>query len=228
MTLASRFETNRPHLYGQNGRNGILAELSSCNAEHLIISCMDLKPSLFSLFGFSQGEMLNLRSAGPLIPPYDTQCSASQLYQENLTLAVNDLKIKSISLLGHSGCSTASKLSQNLYSSGDIPWIKKMSGQILQTALNECGGDQDQACLSKEIEKQIIIHGIKNLFDYPVIMQGIREFRLTVEGLQFDMDNGRIFKLNTDGKTFFFDIVAGPTELSHDCGCAHKESISAA
>ena len=227
MTLASRFELSRPELYGKDGRIELLGEPAPASAEHLIISCMDLRVSLHALFGFQPGEMLNLRSAGAIIPPFKDSCTETQILHENLQLAIADMHIKTISILGHTKCGTAKKLSQNLYCSGDIPWMKKISERILQSAIMEADqGNQEE--ITRAIEKNIIIQSIKNLFDYPIIEKSIRNGELTVEGLQFDVKTGRLFKLNTDGRSFSFDIVAGPLQGSLECDCEdHKQAISA-
>ncbi len=222
MNLAERFELNRSDFYETDGLIEHLAH--NGQAPHsLIMTCMDSRVSLFNLFGLMPGESLVLRSAGPLIPIFDDTCSASQVFHENLLLAINDMKIKSLCLLGHTGCGAAGKLSSNIYNSGDIPWMKKVAGQIMQNAMN-IAGDSNQGILATEIEKQIIIQGIKNLFDYPVVMQAIREGRLTVEGLQFDIHNGRLLKLIADGRDFHFEIVAGPAKGSLACDGAHEET----
>lgn len=227
MTLASRFESNRLELYGKDGRIGFMDEPDMPCAEHLIVSCMDLRVSLHGLFGFQPGEMLNLRCAGAIIPPFKVDCTESQILHENLQMAIADMHIKTISVLGHTKCGTAKKLSQNIYCSGDIPWMKKVSERILQSAIMEA--DQgNQEAMTASIEKQIIIQSIKNLFDYPIIEKSIRNGALTVEGLQFDIKTGRLFKLNTDGRSFTFDIVASPLQGSLECDCDdHKQAISA-
>lgn len=227
MTLASRFESSRPKLYGKDGRIELLGGPNPANAGHLIVSCMDLRVSLYALFGFDDGEMLNLRTAGPIVPPYKEDCSESKILHENLQLAIADMQIKSIAILGHTKCGTAKKLSQNLYCSGDIPWLKKILDRILQNAIMEADQGNQEAMITA-IEKQIIIQSIKNLFDYPIIEKTIRSGGLTVEGLQFDIQTGRLFKLNTDGRGFTFDIVAGPLQGSLSCDCEnHKQAANA-
>ncbi len=227
MTLASRFEASRPNLYGRDGRIELLGEPSPASADHLIISCMDLRVSLHALFGFHPGEVLNLRTGGPIIPPYKENCSEAQILHENFQLAIADMHIKTISILGHTKCGTAKKLSQNLYCSGDIPWMKKISERIFQNAILEA--DQgNQEAITIAIEKHIIIQSIKNLFDYPIIEKSIRNGTLNVEGLQFDIKTGRLFKLNTDGRVFTFDVVAGPLEGALECDCSdHKLAANA-
>lgn len=227
MTLASRFELNRSKLYGKDGRIELLGKTASVSADNLIISCMDLRVSLYGLFGFHPGEILNLRTAGPIILHFKEECSEAQILHENFQLAIADMHIKTISILGHTKCGTAKKLSQNIYCSGDIPWLKKISESILQNAVMEADqGNQKE--ITRAIEKQIIIQSIKNLFDYPIIEKSIRNGDLNVEGLQFDIETGRLFKLNTDGRSFMFDIVAGPAQGSLKCDCPdHKQVANA-
>lgn len=226
MDLTERFEKHRPENYGPNNTMESLVK-NGQKPEVLIITCMDSRISVFNLFGLDTGEAVVLRSAGPIIPEYDLDNAASQLLHENLSLAINDLGVGSLALLGHSKCGVASKLANNLYAPGDIPCLKKTAGHVLQNALNE-SGDKGEQKLIEAIEHQIIIQGMKNLFDYPVVVKAITENRLTVEGMQFEMETGRLLKLNSDGKAFRFDIVAGPARGSLACDCEHQSSKKAA
>lgn len=219
MDLADRYRSfGSAHLDATRGSLSVEPD-NDRKPEYLMITCMDMTYSLYDLFGFREGQALILRSAGPLIPPYDPDCAASQLFEDNLKLAIRDLEISQIAIIGHTGCKTADKLSRNLYGSGDIPRLRSQAAQIMQMAINACG-NQNQACMAHEIEKQILISGIKNLFDYPVVVDGIRNSRLIIEGLQIGTDNGAVFKLNTDGKAFYLDeLPAAGTALTGDCGC---------
>jgi carbonic anhydrase len=211
-----------------NGHKKSFKNKASIKAECLIITCIDLTSSLYALFGFKDGQALILRSAGPLIPHYGPNCPAAQLFEENLRLAIHDQEITNIALIGHTACKAAEKLSKNLYGSGDIPRLRSLASPIMQMAINTCG-NQNQSCIAHEIEKQILINGLKNLFDYPVILDGIKNSRLIIEGLQLDLENNRILKLNTDGRSFYFDEILTPIIDSADCGCTAnlKESSTA-
>ncbi|MFP4313464.1 MAG: carbonic anhydrase, partial [Alphaproteobacteria bacterium] len=156
-------------------------------------------------------DAMILRSAGPVIPPYDENDNACRLLHDNLSLAINDYSIGSLVLLGHSQCGAAMKLANNIYNPGDTPCLKNLSCPLVQSALDKCD-HQSNENLAKEIEDQIIIHGIKNLFDYPVILQAIKEQRLTVEGMQFDMKGGRLLKLSPNLDGFRFEVIAGPID----------------
>ena len=217
MDLAERFERNRPDCYGTDGCIERLAE-DEQTPEVLILTCMDSRANIGRLFALDAGDAMILQSAGPIIPPYDTESSASQLLHENLAMAINDMKVPNLVLLGHTHCATAEKLADNLYGCGDIPVIKKAANQILQATLQNVD-EESRETLRKEIEKQIIIQGIKNLFDYPAVIKGIKENRLTVEGLQFQIEEGRLAKLKTDGSQFQLDIVAGPAFGTLGCDC---------
>lgn len=226
MDLTDRYKrfgatgTNTGHTgtSGESGKSGVVSP------ECLMITCMDLTCSLYPLFGFQDGQALIMRSAGPLLPAYDPDCAASQLFEENLKLAIHDMGITNIAIIGHTGCKTADKLSRNLYGSGDIPRLRSQASQIMQMALNACGS-QNQACVAHEIEKQILINGIKTLFDYPVILAGIRDSRLIVEGLQIDTHNNAVYKLNTDGKGFYLDeLPAADVIAASDCGCPSADT----
>ncbi|MFN3700392.1 MAG: carbonic anhydrase [Alphaproteobacteria bacterium] len=216
MDLINRFKEHRAAFYDTDGLIEYLAQ-NGQNPDHLIVTCMDSRISLYKLFGLEPGEALVMRSAGPLIPIFDENCSASQIFHENLSIAINDMQVRFISLMGHTGCGAAGKLSQNLYNSGDIPWMKKVSNAIMLESINAVGED-DQRALAAEIEKQIIIQGLRNILEYPAVRKAVYALKLNVEGLQFDVHNGRILKLNTSGQTSHFDVVAGPADLhSHEC-----------
>lgn len=225
MDLVERYKRYGSISGSSNLRTDMHVETASpVQAECLMITCADLTSSLYNLFGFEQGQALIMRWAGPLIPFYDPDCPASQLFEDNLRLSIHDQGITNIALIGHTECKTAEKLSRNLYGSGDIPRLRSLASPIMQMALNICG-NQDQACVAHEIEKQILINGLKNLFDYPVILEGIKQSRLIIEGLQIDIQRNRILKLNTDGRSFYFDeIQTGALLADSDCGCRSSGS----
>lgn len=208
MDLGNRFDINRDRIYGTDGRIENVAE----NGEQphtLFLTCADSCVHVHKMFGFEVGEVMVMRYGGPIIPIYDEDSTISQLMHENLMIAIKDVGVENLTLMGHTGCSTAEKLSKNLFGCGDIPYIKKQSEQLLQTALCNVG-DHDRDLLTQEIERQFIIQGIKNLFDYPCVINAIRENRITVEGLQFNVKKGQLLKLKADGTEFRFDVIAGP------------------
>lgn len=208
MDLAERFKTNRPNNMNNDAGAVKAAEKKFDKPELLIISCMDCCVSIHSMFGLQDGEATILSYAGPIIPPYNPEDSSSQILHDNIALAINDMDIKSLVLLGHTKCGAAGKLAANIYNPGDIPCMKKAASQILQTALS-IAGEMSNEEMTREVERQIIIQGIKNLFDYPVVINAIKQNRLTVEGLQLEGHSERLLKLNTNGHGFRFDVVAG-------------------
>lgn len=206
MDLAERFKTYRLGLVEPKDVANSTSEQSD-KPEVLILSCMDSCMNLSKMFGFKDGEAMILSYAGPVIPPFDTGDNASQILNDNLGLAINDMEIHSIALLGHTKCTAASKLAANIYNPGDIPCLKKGASSILQAALG-LAGELSNEEMTREIERQIIIQGLKNLFDYPPIINAIKQNRLTVEGLQFEKETDQLLKLNTNGSGFRFDAVA--------------------
>lgn len=210
MDLGNRFEINRNRFYGTDGRIEDLAE-NGQNPHTLILTCSDSCMNINKIFGLEIGEAIVMRSGGPIIPAYNPDSSISQLMHENLSVAINEMDIDTLALIGHTQCSTAGKLAKNLFGCGDIPCMKKIAEQLLQAALCNVG-DSNRDLLVQEIERQFIIQGIKNLFDYPCVIKAIKENRITVEGLLFDIETGRLKKLKADGTEFRFDTIAGPPE----------------
>lgn len=211
--LATRYKNNpaKPTLGG--GCEGVIAGGQTATPGYMVITCMDCCTDLHALFGLRCGEALAVQFAGPVIPAYDPDCNASQLFQEHLHLAIQDMGVTHLTLLGHTPCSTAKKLAENLYGGGDIPRLKKLSAKILQNAMILAGEGRTQD-ITEEIGRQIVIQGIKNLFDYPAVEKAIRCGRLTAEGLQIDRKAGALLKLNTDGNGFTFDAVTSGDQSS--------------
>lgn len=210
MDLGNRFEINRDRLYGTDGRIEDLVE-NGQSPHSLIMTSSDSCMNIHKLFGLEIGEAIVMRSGGPIIPSYDPNNAISQLMHENLSMAINEMGIETLALIAHTKCSTAEKLAKNLFGCGDIPCMKKQAEQLMQAALCNVG-DNDKDLLVVEIERQFVIQGIKNLFDYPCVIKAIRENRITVEGLLFDIEAGRLKKLKADGSEFRFDTIAGPPD----------------
>ncbi len=161
----------------------------------LLVSCMDSRCAPETLLNLELGTAFSHRPMGGFVHAYK---EGSEL-DAKLTFSL--LKgVKNIVLIGHTQCGAVAGLSKDVDDPHIKPWLK-VANPAKQAALEKVG-DADLDTLCREIERQVVILGLKNLLTYPEVSEAVESGALKLHGLFYDMHNKALLRLNTDSRTF--------------------------
>ena len=176
--------------------------------EHLVVTCTDSCMDPAILLSCAPNEILVHRNLGNVIPPYENQlsdcCTGSAL-----EMAVSELGVSSIILLGHRDCATINRLLRKDTLAKDESlidgWLELMSCAKEQTQAQAdlSDGDKVEVCA-----KLSLLLSLKNLYSYPFIKEAVAKQRLSCHAWFFEIDSGYLLTFNEDDGEF--ELVREP------------------
>ena len=174
----------------------------------LLIGCSDSRVDPALLTGAAPGELFVVRNVANLVPPYQPDghyhgTSAAIEY------AVRVLNVPHVIILGHAQCGGIQgliRLRSGETIDGDFvaPWVSIAGGAFDQYAGDASAGQFKGT--PAEIERAAIRTSVENLLTFPFIRQKMEAGELELHGWWFDLEEGAIWALSPDRKTF------GPVE----------------
>ncbi|MEV7006202.1 bifunctional SulP family inorganic anion transporter/carbonic anhydrase [Streptosporangium sp. NPDC051022] len=168
---------------------------------HLFITCADSRivPNLITASG--PGDLFTVRNIGNLVPrrgtaPPDDSVAAAIEY------ATGALTVKSITVCGHSGCGAMAALLGGGEQATELPslgrWLRHGDHSLARfTALESEGADDadDRGPLDR-LCRINVIQQLENLRTHPRVDRLVREGRLELVGLYFDIAAARVHILD--------------------------------
>ncbi len=162
----------------------------------MVISCCDSRVNISSIFGANIGDFFIHRNIANLVPPYNPNkdyhgTSAAVEY------AIKNLKVPHIIILGHSNCGGIdygyNSCSGHIKSNYEFidQWI-----EILKPAFENVQSIKTKEDKINLLEKESIKNSIKNLVEFPFVNESIKNGKLNVHGLWFDILTGKLMNLN--------------------------------
>ncbi|GGO26291.1 carbonic anhydrase [Microbispora rosea subsp. aerata] len=163
---------------------------------HLFITCADSRivPNIITASG--PGDLFTLRNIGNLVPragatPADDSVAATIEY------AVQVLKVRTITVCGHSGCGAMAAL---LGGVPDLPalrnWLRHGKQSLARFVAAEPYGDEsgplDRLCRINVIQQ------LDNLRSHPFVDTLVRAGKLELTGLYFDIGAARVHLLEQE------------------------------
>ncbi|TDO41146.1 SulP family inorganic anion transporter [Paractinoplanes brasiliensis] len=165
----------RPHLAGL-ARDGQ-------QPEQLFITCADsrLVPNLITTSG--PGDLFCVRNVGNIVPPYG---SGDDSVGASIEFAVNVLKVRTITVCGHSGCGAVQALRNGAAGGSLGAWLRQSGADF-----SDCADEEH--CVTANVAQQLL-----NLRTYPVVRDAEAAGRLTLTGLYFDLTEARMYAVCPD------------------------------
>ncbi len=200
--LISRYKNWKSSTYLKNQKKFSKLASQGQNPTCMIISCCDSRVHATSLFSADEGEFFIHRNIANLVPPF---LPHGNNYGTSAVIeyALNELKIKHIIILGHTGCGGI-ETSYNFHKTGikkDYVFIYKWL-KIISPALKNILKNESKNSQLRKLEEESIKNSIKNLFTYPNIKKEVKNENLFVHGLIHDIGSGSLKYLNPINKKF--------------------------
>ncbi len=156
----------------------------------MVIACADSRVAPEAIFDCAPGEIFVVRNVSALVPPYKPDGSKHGT-SAALEFAVTALEVRSIVVMGHSRCGGIRALMQPDGSHGDFleSWmeIAKSARQRVCDS-PDMSEDFDARCYA--CEHEAIRVSLANLRTFPWIAERVRDGRLTLAGMHFDVETG--------------------------------------
>ncbi|MGE4481682.1 carbonic anhydrase [Acidocella sp.] len=160
----------------------------------MVIACSDSRVSPEMIFDCTPGEIFVVRNVSALVPPYEPDENKHGT-SAALEFAVNALKVRSIVVLGHSGCGGIRALMKGP-GGGSRDFIDSWMGIAGTARQRVCdspelaGADFEARCIA--CEHEAIRVSLANLLTFPWIKECVLDGRLTLAGLHFSVETGTL------------------------------------
>lgn len=167
------------------------------NPEYFIISCIDSRSNAGTLFQTPPGIFFSHKAMGAIVRPYRQGTALAAALQ----FALNYNKVRTLILMGHTGCGAVHALIEDI----DDPEIASFIA-VAKTGLNNAKADADETkSLQRRAEEHILRQSRKNIESYPSVKQALDEGRLEIRTWLFDMSHGALYE--RDDTTDQFNLI---------------------
>jgi carbonic anhydrase len=174
------------------------------NPKVLLIGCSDSRVDPAIIFDAQPGEMFVLRNVANLIPPYAPD-EGHHGTSAAVEFAVRGLDVEHIVVLGHARCGGVRALVEGKTTDG-FDFIKgwmciARSARDRALALTLSAGQPVEAAM-RMCEQETVAISLANLMTFPWIRERVEQSRVMLHGWFYDMEAGKLFRLNPLTNTF--------------------------
>ncbi|MGO9817494.1 MAG: carbonic anhydrase [Acidocella sp.] len=158
----------------------------------MVIACADSRVAPEAIFDCAPGEIFVVRNVSALVPPYAPDASTHGT-SAALEFAVTALEVRSIVVMGHSRCGGIRALMQPDGSHGDFleSWME-IAKSARQRVCDSPDMPEDFDARCYACEHEAIRVSLANLLTFPWIAKRVRDGRLTLAGMHFDVETGTL------------------------------------
>lgn len=164
----------------------------------MIVSCCDSRVDPETIFSAMPGELFVMRNVASLVPPYETTGKYHGV-SAALEFAVLNLRVKSIVVMGHSGCggisaSLETDIARQTKAQFITNWmsiIDEGRSRVLQAWI-----DRPLTEIRSELEREAVRVSIDNLRSFPCVADLEAKGRLHLHGAHFDIATGNLSAFN--------------------------------
>ncbi|MCA1910126.1 MAG: carbonic anhydrase [Magnetospirillum sp.] len=173
-------------------------------AKVLLIGCSDSRVDPAIIFDAQPGEMFVLRNVANLIPPFAPD-SSHHGTSAAVEFAVRGLKVEHIVVLGHARCGGVRALIEgNSNDNTDFihGWMQiARSARDRALALTLSAGQPIEAA-RRMCEQETVAISLGNLMTFPWVRERVESGKLMLHGWFYDMEDGKLFRLDPVTNTF--------------------------
>jgi carbonic anhydrase len=166
------------------------------NPRAMIIACSDSRVDPQMIFGAHPGELFVVRNIANIVPPYEKD-AAHHGTSAALEFGVRGLQVGHLVVLGHGMCGGIRALLEGSPITGSDflgSWIEIAASVRDRTAEIVPIEARRTAC-----EQENVRLSLANLLTFPWVAEGVRSGKLSLHGAYFDIRQGVLFVLRTDG-----------------------------
>ena len=190
-----RYNAWKSNYYLQNEKNIKKLAKFGQKPHTMIISCCDSRVNVTSIFGAKEGEFFIHQNIANIIPSYKSTKVDHSTFAA-IEYAVKELKVSNFIVLGHTNCGGI-KAGHLQHSKGQNKKYKFINRWLanLETAFNKIPKKlsiQNQIDFLEEENIRVSIH---NLLEFPIVEKKVRNKKLSIYGLIYDISSGDIKSL---------------------------------
>lgn len=170
------------------------------NPDYMIISCIDSRSNPSTIFQAQPGTFFAHKAMGAIVRPYHQGTALSATLQ----FAVKHNKVKTIIVLGHTGCGAIKALIERI-DDDEITSFIEVAQSSLDKARTLCCASKDtpmDAQLQRKTEEQIILQSVENLKGYPAVKEALANGDVEILPWLFCMEEGTIYAFNAATQRF--------------------------
>lgn len=161
----------------------------------MVIACADSRVAPEMIFDCAPGEIFVVRNVSALVPPYapdDNKHGTSAA----LEFAVTSLEVRTIVVMGHSGCGGIRALMKPNGRHGDFieAWME-IAKPARERVCEAAEPDTDFSTLCTACEHEAVKVSLQNLLSFPWIAERVHDGRLTLSGLHFNVEAGTLSRV---------------------------------
>jgi carbonic anhydrase len=166
--------------------------------ETLVIACSDARVDPQMVFDAAPGELFVVRNVAALVPPFQPDGGRHGV-SAALEFGVRVLKVKQIVVLGHAMCDAVQALVEGAPEQArDFvqPWMS-----IAEPVLSrDQAGEKAAGATQDGHEMEVVKLSLANLLTFPWIEEAVRDKRLGLHGMRFDIRSGNLWRLSETGR----------------------------
>ncbi|MFF1560848.1 carbonic anhydrase [Streptomyces sp. NPDC058279] len=168
-------------------------------AQALFITCSDSRITPALLTGAAPGELLELRTAGHIVPRYraDAQCGIGG----TLEFALGSLRVTDVILCGHTRCTTVRALTNDQIDPR-LPLTRNWLNLAAHHPHTRDTGEATGADRTRAVEQRHLLAQLHHLRTYPCVTRRIATRKLRVHTWYYDDDTSAILNWDPAARTF--------------------------
>ena len=154
----------------------------------LWIGCSDSRAAPERITSAPPGELFVTRNVGNIVPAHDWSLSAVVEY------SISHLKVKEILVVGHSDCGAIKALDKDLNDPYIPLWLNEAreAKTRVDARISPPKTPEENKERTHQIELENIRLQIEHLNTYPSVRQAVREGKIEVHGLYYDLKTGSL------------------------------------
>ena len=158
----------------------------------LWIGCSDSRLQTGHITDTQPGTLFMHRNIGNMVPANDWSLATVLEY------GIKHLKVKDIVICGHSDCGAIKALDKDLVEDVYIPhWLNNAieAKKRIDAKIKKPSNPQEQKNRSRMIEQENVRLQIEHLKTYAIIKKALKEKRIEIYGLYYDLETGALSKI---------------------------------
>lgn len=182
------------------GGSGLMPKLveNGQSPKYFMISCIDSRANPGTIFNALPGTFFAHKAMGAIVRPYQKGTALSA----GLQFALNYNEVKTIVVLGHTGCGAIQALAEKLDDQEITSFI-----DVAKTSLNKAREIcQHHDEILAQTEREVVLQSAENLKSYPSVAKALEENRVEIKAWMFDMGAGAL--LEHDPETDEFKTIS--------------------
>ena len=151
----------------------------------MVIACSDSRVNPSIIAKAEPGELFVVRNVANLVPPYEPDSNYHGT-SAAIELAVRDLKVQDIVVLGHSHCAGIKRLCEDEDKFKERHFVNTWMSIIRHADDDRFKGEERL----RHVEREAVKKSLNNLLTFPWLNERVENGTLTLHGWLFDLEQG--------------------------------------